>query len=645
MTLTQRMLIPIVLVLGTVAVLAAYWIGLGGPFMLDDPENFVQLERYARGEVTWLGPVVSNGSGPLGRPLAMASFVASVWAGGYSPWVLKVGNLCLHLSTGMLVGWLALLVARRDRWLAPRAEWVAVLVAVVWMALPIHVSTVLYAVQRMTILAALLTLVGLIGYVALRERLDRARTPWPSALIVLAAWLGAATVAAGHAKENGLLLPLLAAVLELTLFRDRTPARRAAVGLIAVGAVIGLVGFALVLALRPELVVGGYAIRDFTLAERLLTQPRVLWDYVGSILVPRAHRLGLIQDDFVVSRSLIDPWTTLPAILAWLGLIGAAIVLRRRHVAFSTGVLLFIAGHAMESSVLPLELYFEHRNYLPSVGVLLAVAAGVGSLATRLPPASATFRVLKPLLATSIAGVLLFALHGRAVVWSDAQLIALQGAMARPDSPRTQTMLFGQALDEGDYETARGDLDRYDALTGGRDRAVTHLWRLYLDCLDARPLDPVLLAESRQDLPTRPGPFAIKAAARLAALAEDGGCPSTYAHAIERLLLDWVDRLELPPESHASWRFRLHAARLAASRSAFEVAIPLAMSAWEDSGWNVGIGVLVVQLANTVGDRRLAEAALRLLELHAPPWDLQLADAIQSFRAHLDEPSLEPVGG
>jgi hypothetical protein len=95
----------------------------------------------------------------------------------------------------------------------------------------------------------------------------------------------------------------------------------------------------------------------------------------------------------------------------------------------------------------------------------------------------------------------------------------------------------------------------------------------------------------------------------------------------------------------------MHAARLAASRGDFAVAIPLAMRAWEDSGWNHGVGVLAVQLANSVEDERFARAALVLLSKTAPQWDVQVAAAIEAFRAHLDATSAKssisdrPPGG
>lgn len=33
-----------------------------------------------------------------------------------------------------------------------------------------------------------------------------------------------------------------------------------------------------------------------------------------------------------------------------------------------------LVGHSMESSFLPLELVYEHRNYLPNIGIIVLIA-------------------------------------------------------------------------------------------------------------------------------------------------------------------------------------------------------------------------------------------------------------------------------
>ena len=56
------------------------------------------------------------------------------------------------------------------------------------------------------------------------------------------------------------------------------------------------------LALHPGLVVGSYVNREFTLTERLLTELRVLWEYVSVLLLPDGAKMGLVHDDFQLSR-------------------------------------------------------------------------------------------------------------------------------------------------------------------------------------------------------------------------------------------------------------------------------------------------------------------------------------------------------
>lgn len=60
------------------------------------------------------------------------------------------------------------------------------------------------------------------------------------------------------------------------------------------------------------------------------------------------------------------PPTTALGILTLAGLGALAWRQRTQRPAFSAAVLFFLAGHAMESGALKLELYFEHRNYLPA---------------------------------------------------------------------------------------------------------------------------------------------------------------------------------------------------------------------------------------------------------------------------------------
>ncbi|MFZ5569900.1 MAG: tetratricopeptide repeat protein, partial [Thermodesulfobacteriota bacterium] len=116
-----------------------------------------------------------------------------------------------------------------------------------------------------------------------------------------------------------------------------------------------------------------YRGRPFTLHQRLLTEPRVFVFYISLLLYPTSSRLSLLHD-IEISRNALEPWTTLPAILICIGLGAAAGCLRRRHPLIAYCLLFFLLNHLIEGSIIPLELIFEHRNYLPSMLFFLPLA-------------------------------------------------------------------------------------------------------------------------------------------------------------------------------------------------------------------------------------------------------------------------------
>jgi len=119
-----------------------------------------------------------------------------------------------------------------------------------------------------------------------------------------------------------------------------------------------------------------YAKRPFSLTERLLTQPRILLFYLSQLFYPAPTRLS-IEHDIIVSTDLFSPWTTLPALLGVLALIAVGFLLIKKRPLIAFALLFFFLTHSIESSVIPLELFFEHRNYLPSLFLFIPVAAGL----------------------------------------------------------------------------------------------------------------------------------------------------------------------------------------------------------------------------------------------------------------------------
>ncbi|MGH8655799.1 MAG: hypothetical protein ACREYE_28090 [Gammaproteobacteria bacterium] len=125
------------------------------------------------------------------------------------------------------------------------------------------------------------------------------------------------------------------------------------------------------LAMRSDWLLASYDYRTFDLWERLMTEGRVIWFYLSLILLPRLSALGLYHDDIAISRGLLDPLSTLWAILGLFALLAIALRMRRKAPILSFGILFFLAGHSMESTIFSLEIAHEHRNYIPMIGILL----------------------------------------------------------------------------------------------------------------------------------------------------------------------------------------------------------------------------------------------------------------------------------
>ncbi len=429
--------------IATLALVAlAYLPGLRGPFVFDDYPNILNNPPVAVTEFTpqaLHAAAVSNTSGPLGRPLAALSFgIDHYRAGGFYPLAFKLTNLAIHLLNVLLVYALAGRLTRRlgAHEIAPA---VALFCALLWGLHPLQLTSVLYVVQRMTSLSALCLLAGTWLWLIGRERLTVGRRGGLTAMISgLALGMGLGVLS----KENAVLLPLYLGVIELCLWRQtgttpqHDPGRRAATRFFVVALLAPLLVGLLIFAVQPGLLLDGYASRPFTLAERLMTEARVLWFYVGLVLLPTPARLGLYHDDIALSTGMLDPWTTLVALDGWLIVLVAAVMLRRRAPVFIFGVLWFLAGHALESTVVPLEIAHEHRNYLPSFGLLFAAVYGVAQFARH-----ARRERLYGMLGLAATVALGFGTFGRAASWYSEDTIIEALYRHHPQSASAQQMM------------------------------------------------------------------------------------------------------------------------------------------------------------------------------------------------------------
>lgn len=479
MTMTYRWL-ALTAVLACCA--ALYWPGLGGPFLFDDFANLGALTSVDHVD-SWrnLGIYLSQPRSFPGRPLAMLSFLLQKAAWPDHPFPFKLVNLGIHLLCGVLVYRLTTVLTRHgdgapDRdptEAAAKVNLVALLVTTAWLLNPIQISGVLQVVQRMTLLMALFVLLGLLAY--LKGLLDEhasalRRAAW------LALGLSVCTVLAFLSKENGILLPLYVLVLDATVLRThvaRLPRRLQWWRRLLIWPPVLFVFTYLLLNIPQFAQASSY--RDFTLGERLLTEPRILFDYLGSIFLPRFGLYGLFHDNYVISRSLLSPWTTLPSVVCVLGAALLGVVARKRWPLLALGILWYLGGQLIESSTVMLELYFEHRNYVPIIGPFIAIAIGL----TRIHEPVLRKRLLGVvalwLVACSITTVLSTSAYG------SADRLATAWAAQQPDSLRAQTMLADRLYQHGQYASTLSVLEKiYKKYPDNANLAES---RIYLKCL------------------------------------------------------------------------------------------------------------------------------------------------------------------
>lgn len=427
----------------------AYGQALNGPILFDDIPNLTAnglLKLDGQNFDDWRVAAISSDAGVLYRPITMLSFAVNyVIAGGFTPVALKATNVMIHILTAGLIFYLCQMLLQATVLAKPitvNARSIALATAALWLLHPLHVSTVLYSIQRMAQLSTLFVVLGLLVF-------SRYRLRWAVSgagtgeMLAAFLWLVLLSVFATFSKENGVLLLWLVVVLEVSLFRGewRGQTRAWLVRMSWVVLLLPLLVVALVFLIDANIIAGRFSGRIFSLEERLLTEGRVLWQYVSWLVFPTITSMGFFHDDIAISTSLWSPITTGLSLVAWLAVISTAFLLRKRFPLLLFAVLFYLVAHSLESTVVALELVFEHRNYLPSIGICLLVAVALFHFCEKLSA------LRYSMVLGGVLVVLAFQLVLRTNAWTDEMSLARVNAINHPASLRAN-FLYGNALFE-----------------------------------------------------------------------------------------------------------------------------------------------------------------------------------------------------
>ena len=390
----------------------------------------------------------------ISRPLAYASFALNYHLGGAEVWGYHVVNFIVHISAAfflfLLIRATLTLPVMRERY-GCVAYPIALLSAFLWATSPLHVNAVAIIVQRMASLAGLAYVASLYYYVRARTN-DSKRCRL--AFYVLS---GVCALAAFGTKENTAVLSFTILLYDFFFIQGISAEAATRTLKWAILPLAVFIGLGLIYAdFSAERAVYESGVRPFSPEERLLTQARVLFFYVSLLLYPIPSRLTFLHD-IDISRTIFDPLTTIIAIIGMILCLSFAVLKAKRYPLLSFAVLFFILNHLIEGTIIPLELIFEHRNYIPSMFFFVPAAI----LMIRCLDYFSYRRGFQVFMAAGFALLLTFqgytTFERNDVVRSDVHLW-LDNVRKAPDLSRPRVNLARHYYEAGMYEDAYREL-------------------------------------------------------------------------------------------------------------------------------------------------------------------------------------------
>jgi Flp pilus assembly protein TadD len=377
------------------------------------------------------------------RPLANISFTLNYYFHDYNVVGYHAVNIIIHIFNGMLLylfvkATLATPVIQSN---AQKYGWVPYVTAVIWLVHPIQTQSVSYIVQRMNSMATMFYVLSMLLYASGRMGEDGRKR------ILLFTGAAVSGVLALGSKEISATLPFFIFLYEWFFFQDLkwNWFKKKIPLVIAMGGFLILLSIIYFRGNPLEQLLAGYTTHHLDMVQRVLSQFRVMIFYISLLIWPHPGRLNL-DHDFQPSYTLVDPISTVFAIVAILALLGLAFFLARKERLLSFCILWYLGNLVIESSFIGLELAFEHRNYLPSMLMVFMVV-------------QLSFRFVKPkwlaaLMLFAVATVFAFWTVERNDVWRAPELIWLDSAEKAPQNPRPLNNLGVALANQGRYQEA-----------------------------------------------------------------------------------------------------------------------------------------------------------------------------------------------
>ncbi|PID78393.1 MAG: hypothetical protein CSA18_03885 [Deltaproteobacteria bacterium] len=410
-----------------------------------------------------------DGKNKMYRPAAMFSLALNWYFGKENVFGYHLVNIMIHVFAGyfLFLTFLKLFEtpALKDNYNEIQAFNISLIASVLWVIHPIQTQAVTYIVQRMASMAALFYILSLLFYFKARFSKIGKKMIYNMLFAIIF------YILAVLSKQNAAILPLILVFIELIFFRQYEK--------INIKQIFFIFIFCLSIGLVWLFIFGihsiDYSFRTFTLGERLLTEPRIVINYLYKIFYPLSTQYSLVND-IEVSRSLFYPLTTFFSILFVSCLVGFSFFCFRKYPLTAFAILFFFSNHIIESSIFPLELIYEHRNYLPSMFLFIPLAVLINYSIEYYK----NKKLLFSLLIISYCFLFIFTGIGtytRNFDWLTEKTLWEDSLAKAPNSARSYHNFGNFFINTGDYDKAEGlykkSIGLYDS-TKNKDKLISY---------------------------------------------------------------------------------------------------------------------------------------------------------------------------
>ena len=341
---------------------------LNSPFVFDDDQIFYNELKLTELSLESLKKIIFKETKvSKTRFIPNLSFAFTYYFFGPNIKYYHLGNILIHILASFALFFLLkeFLLFFNSSCNTLKYSLIAFISTLIWSLHPINTNVVTYTVQRMTSLAALFIFLSLIFYLKLKQLMpaDSFKRKLSFFLLFIIS-----TLFAIFSKQIGALILIFILVFEIILLKNVT--KRNLIFILSLCFIFILVG--LFYTNIWNIIVNGYETREFSLVERIFTQTRVVLHYLSLWFFPNAERLTLFYD-FKLSQNLLYPITTLVSFLFWFLLFSLIVYLNKKNKKYCFIITFFLVAHLIESTIIPLEIIFEHRMYVPSafLGIII----------------------------------------------------------------------------------------------------------------------------------------------------------------------------------------------------------------------------------------------------------------------------------